>query len=74
MYTVHVARVGLFNMDADFQAIYERLGVTLTERGESFYQPLMGDIVEDMESKSQFELDVESSKLLSSIAVSLQTW
>lgn len=61
-------------MDADFQAIYERLGVTLTERGESFYQPLMGDIVEDMESKSQFELDVESSKLLSSIAVSLQTW
>lgn len=37
----------------DFNSIYERLGVTITERGESFYQPMMADIVADMESKSQ---------------------
>lgn len=25
----------------EFQAIYDRLGVTLTERGESFYNPML---------------------------------
>lgn len=25
----------------EFQAIYSRLGVTLTERGESFYNPML---------------------------------
>ena len=39
---------------AEFNSIYERLGVTLIERGESFYQPLMADIVADMESKSLY--------------------
>ncbi len=33
----------------EFEAIYDRLGVTLTERGESFYNPLLADLVKDME-------------------------
>ena len=37
----------------EFYSIYERLGVTLTERGESFYQSIMLDVVADLESKSQ---------------------
>ena len=39
---------------AEFNSIYERLGVTVMERGESFYQPMMADIVADMESKSLY--------------------
>ncbi|KAL5460052.1 hypothetical protein EMCRGX_G033470 [Ephydatia muelleri] len=35
----------------EFENIYERLGVTLQERGESFYQPFMQDIVKDFEAK-----------------------
>lgn len=35
----------------EFESIYERLGVTLLERGESFYQPFMQDIVKDFEAK-----------------------
>ena len=35
----------------EFENIYKRLGVTITERGESFYQPMMKDIVRDLESK-----------------------
>ena len=34
---------------SEFAKIYERLGVTLIERGESFYQDLMGIVVEDLE-------------------------
>ena len=41
---------------AEFNSIYKRLGVTLTERGESFYQPMMADIVADMESKSLYNI------------------
>jgi pyruvate/2-oxoglutarate dehydrogenase complex dihydrolipoamide dehydrogenase (E3) component len=37
----------------EFGSIYKRLGVTLVERGESFYQPMMADIVTDLESKSK---------------------
>lgn len=40
-------------LSAEFGSIYQRLGVTLIERGESFYQPMMGDIVTDLESKSK---------------------
>ena len=40
----------------EFASIYERLGVTLVERGESFYQGMMGDIVTDLESKSNVGL------------------
>ena len=31
--------------------VYERLGVSIIERGESFYQPLMPKIVADLEKK-----------------------
>ena len=37
----------------EFNIIYERLGITLTERGESFYQPFMPGIVSDLESKGK---------------------
>lgn len=43
----------LLNILTEFDSIYKRLGVTLVERGESFYQPLMGDIVADLEGKSK---------------------
>ena len=35
----------------EFAKIYERLGVTLIERGESFYQDLMGSAVEELEKQ-----------------------
>lgn len=42
----------MFTVFTEFDSIYKRLGVTLIERGESFYQPIMSDIVADLESKS----------------------
>ena len=36
-----------------FEAIYKKLGVTCTERGESFYQPLMPEVVKELEAKGQ---------------------
>lgn len=38
----------------EFQKIYERLGVTIKERGESFYQPLMEDVIKDLRSKGTY--------------------
>lgn len=35
----------------DFQKIYDRLEITLSERGESFYQSRMIDIIEELRSK-----------------------
>jgi arginyl-tRNA synthetase len=32
----------------EFQKIYDRLGVHLTERGESFYNPYLGSVVQDL--------------------------
>lgn len=37
----------------ELNLIYDRLGVSIIERGESFYQPLMPGIVTDMEAKGQ---------------------
>ena len=34
----------------EFEAIYDRLGVSLVERGESHYNPLLADLVRDMEA------------------------
>ncbi|MGP1386377.1 MAG: arginine--tRNA ligase [Thainema sp.] len=34
-----------------FQDIYDRLDIELQERGESFYNPLLADVVEDLEQK-----------------------
>ena len=36
----------------EFSKLYESLGVRITERGESFYQPLMPQVVKDLEAKS----------------------
>jgi arginyl-tRNA synthetase len=33
----------------EFQVIYDRLDICLTERGESFYNPLLPDVVADLE-------------------------
>ena len=38
---------------AEFQKIYDRLGVTIIERGESFYQPMMPVVVKDLEEKGE---------------------
>ena len=37
----------------EFQVIYDRLGVTIIERGESFYQPIMPAVVKDLEDKGR---------------------
>ena len=38
----------------EFSKIYKKLGVTIIDRGESFYQPMMPDVVKDLEAKGQF--------------------
>jgi arginyl-tRNA synthetase len=40
----------------EFQAIYSRLGVELTERGESFYNPMLRDTVEQLKAAGVAEL------------------
>ncbi|WIA09204.1 hypothetical protein OEZ86_011787 [Tetradesmus obliquus] len=40
----------------EFQAIYSRLGVTLQERGESFYNPMLKDVVEELREKGVAEV------------------
>jgi len=40
---------------ADFQKIYDRLDITLIERGESFYQQRMEKLVEELESKGLYQ-------------------
>ncbi|WAQ99945.1 SYRC-like protein, partial [Mya arenaria] len=37
--------------------VYDRLGVTIVERGESFYQDLMQDVVRDLDDKGLTEMD-----------------
>lgn len=41
----------------EFQKIYDRLDIQLTERGESFYNSLLPDVVELLESKGLVEED-----------------
>ncbi|KAF6266502.1 tRNA synthetases class I (R)-domain-containing protein [Scenedesmus sp. NREL 46B-D3] len=40
----------------EFEAIYSRLGVTLQERGESFYNPMLKDVVEELREKGVAEV------------------
>ena len=35
----------------EFQKIYDALGVDLEERGESFYNPMLDDVVKDLEDQ-----------------------
>jgi len=41
----------------EFQVIYDLLGVELTERGESFYNPFLGETVQELEDKGLVEQD-----------------
>ncbi|MFB6277215.1 MAG: arginine--tRNA ligase [Halothece sp.] len=41
----------------EFQVIYDLLGVALTERGESFYNPLLTETVQELEEKGLVEED-----------------
>ncbi|KAK9875778.1 hypothetical protein WA026_009570 [Henosepilachna vigintioctopunctata] len=47
----------------EFQKIYDRLGINLQERGESFYQKHMEEIVKELDSKGYLEED-EGRKIL----------
>lgn len=47
----------------DFNKIYDRLDVTLTERGESFYQSRMEEVVKELEEKGLLEED-EGRKIM----------
>lgn len=40
----------------EFQKIYDRLGVTLTERGESFYNPMLKPVVDDLMERGVAEV------------------
>eukprot|EP00878_Enallax_costatus_P002829 GHUV01003021.1.p1 GENE.GHUV01003021.1~~GHUV01003021.1.p1 ORF type:complete len:672 (+),score=213.86 GHUV01003021.1:232-2016(+) len=40
----------------EFEAIYTRLGVMLQERGESFYNPMLKDTIDELKSKGVAEL------------------
>lgn len=40
----------------EFEKIYKRLGVTIEERGESFYNPYLGDVVDDLMNRGIGEL------------------
>ncbi|OKH33908.1 arginine--tRNA ligase [[Phormidium ambiguum] IAM M-71] len=41
----------------EFQVIYDRLDIELAERGESFYNPLLPDVVEDLTKTGLLEED-----------------
>ena len=46
----------------EFQAIYDRLGISITERGESFYHSLMPSLVEELDRRGLLTLE-EGRKL-----------
>ena len=48
--TLH-KNLNYFSLLVEFEKIYERLGVTIVDRGESFYQERMKDIVKELEEK-----------------------
>lgn len=41
----------------EFQQIYDRLGVRLTERGESFYNPFLGEVVAHLKAQGLLQED-----------------
>jgi arginyl-tRNA synthetase len=42
---------------SEFEHIYRELDIKLVERGESFYQKLMDDVVVELESKNLLKLE-----------------
>ncbi|WP_392530446.1 arginine--tRNA ligase [Nostoc sp. C117] len=47
--TIHAWKLLCEQSRREFQIIYELLDIKLTERGESFYNPLLSGVVEDLE-------------------------
>jgi arginyl-tRNA synthetase len=47
--TIHAWKLLCEQSRREFQVIYELLDIKLTERGESFYNPLLSGVVEDLE-------------------------
>ena len=41
----------------EFQVIYDLLDIKLTERGESFYNPFLGDVVKELDTQGLLEED-----------------
>ncbi|XP_023931228.1 arginine--tRNA ligase, cytoplasmic isoform X2 [Lingula anatina] len=41
----------------EFEKIYQRLDVSIVERGESFYQDLMSEVVKELDAKGLTEID-----------------
>ncbi|MEA5537283.1 arginine--tRNA ligase [Crocosphaera sp. XPORK-15E] len=41
----------------EFQVIYDRLDIKLTERGESFYNPFLQDVIKDLEQQEILQKD-----------------
>lgn len=37
----------------EFKKVYDRLGVTIVERGESYYHKMMPNIVQELDDKSE---------------------
>ncbi|KAL5012715.1 hypothetical protein ScPMuIL_011266, partial [Solemya velum] len=48
---------------AEFEKVYKRLGVTIIERGESFYQEMMKDMVKKLDEEGLTEMD-EGRKIM----------
>ena len=38
----------------EFKKVYDRLGVHIVERGESFYQEMMKEVVQELDDKGEF--------------------
>eukprot|EP00624_Nannochloropsis_granulata_P002440 evm.model.NODE_22250_length_37452_cov_20.338779.2 len=47
----------------EFQKIYDALGVRLEERGESFYNPMLGEVISDLE-KSGLLVESEGARVV----------
>lgn len=53
----------LVNFYLDFERIYKRLDVTITERGESFYQSRMVDLIKELDQEGGIK-EEEGRKVL----------
>lgn len=47
----YVYYISFFTFFSEFQKIYERLNINIIERGESFYQSRMENVVKELENK-----------------------
>lgn len=42
--------------ETEFQKVYDCLGIRILERGESFYQDMMTDVVKEFEEKGEWDV------------------